>query len=66
MRYSKAPELWRACRFIQIQNNNVSRFGESSYDASYRRLLLRKSSVLSVSVSVALLRELPGLNDRTL
>ena len=25
MRHSKAPELWRACRFIQISNNNVSR-----------------------------------------
>ena len=46
--------------------NKATASGESSYDASYRRLLLRKSSVLSVSVSVALLRELPALNNHTL
>ena len=27
--YCAAPEVWRACRFIQISNNKVNRFGDS-------------------------------------
>ena len=29
LKSNRPPELWRACRFIQILNNNMSRFGDS-------------------------------------
>ena len=29
MVFVERPEFWRACRFIQIRNNDVSRFGVS-------------------------------------
>ena len=50
-RIAGALVLWRACRFIQFENNNVSRFasaktanktasGQSSYDLVIQRMFL--------------------------